>query len=184
MRRSLLVAGLLAGILAVVLPATGASANRAYDLAAIISGTFQGSTPGNQLRLDLRPVTTDLEHPYDLFLEVTGRYQGENVRRQGVLRLESQGSHVYVGYIPHFDATVTAFSPRATQFTDEEAGAACGFTLDPRGDGFAGETTGSTCTFALRGARGKWSIELEPGSIRVRETTTGETLRFRKPGKG
>ena len=177
-------AGLALGvILAAALPATAASANRVYDFATLISGTFQGSTPGNELRLDLRPVPTDSEHPYDLFVDVSGRYQGENVKRQGLIRLEQQGSHVYVGYVPHFDATVTALSPRATNFTDEEAGAACGFNLDPRGDGFAGQTTGATCSFALRGARGKWSVEVEPGSIRLRETTSGETLRFRRVSK-
>lgn len=184
MRRIGLLAILVAALMA--LPATGRAqtANRASDLAAILSGTFQGSTPGNDLRLDLKPIPTDTEHLYDLFLEVSGKYQGGVVRRQGVLRLETQGQHAYVGYIPHFDQTVTALSPNAARFTDEEAGAACGFTLDPRGDGFAGETSGSTCAFALRGARGKWSVEVEPGSIRLREVTTGETLRFRRLGKG
>jgi hypothetical protein len=159
------------------------TANRAYDLAAILSGTFQGSTPGNDLRLDIRSVQTDTEHPFDLFVEVSGKYQGELIRRQGVLRVEQQGQHVYLGYIPHFDATVTALSPNAARFTDQEAGAACGLTVDPRGDGFAGQTSGSSCMFALRGARGKWSIEVEPGSIRLRDVATGETLRFRRVGK-
>jgi hypothetical protein len=35
---------------------------------------------------------------------------------------------------------------------------------------------------AMRGAIGKWSVELEPGGIRVRNTDSGETLRFRKTG--
>lgn len=182
MKGSLLFGILLAGFLAPAI-AVPATASRAYDLAAILSGTFQGSTPGNDLRLDLRPVPTDSQHPYDLFLEVAGKYQGQLVRRQGVLRIEQQGQHVYLGYIPHFDETVTALSPNAARFTDEEAGAACSLTIDPRGDGFAGETSGASCTFALRGARGKWSVEVEPGSIRLRETTTGETLRFRRTGK-
>ncbi|MEP7133114.1 MAG: hypothetical protein ABI914_08100, partial [Acidobacteriota bacterium] len=83
--------------------ATAASSgNQVFELATILSGTFQGSTPGNELRLDLRPVGSDSAHPYDLFLEVTGKYQGENVRRQGLVRLELQGKDVYFGYIPHF----------------------------------------------------------------------------------
>ncbi len=184
MKRIAFSAILIAALVAGTATARAQTANRAADLAGILSGTFQGSTPGNDLRLDLKPIPTDTEHLYDLFLEVSGKYQGQSIRRQGVLRLETQGSHAYVGYIPHFDQTVTAFSPNAARFTDEEAGAACGFTLDPRGDGFAGETSGSTCAFALKGARGKWSVELEPGNIRLREVTTGETLRFRKAGKG
>ncbi len=183
MKRVSLPGTALAGLLLAASPLIAASPNAVYEVANIVSGTFRGSTPGNQLRLDLRPVQTDAEHPYDMFLEVTGKYQGETVRRQGLLRFELQGRDVYVGYIPHFDATVTSLSANAARFSDEEAGAACGFTVSPRGDGFAGETSGATCAFALRGARGKWSVEFEPGSIRLREVQTGETLRFRKAGK-
>lgn len=176
-----------AAICVVGLFASGLAAARAEDpafqAASILSGTFKGSTPGNDLRLDLRPITTDPQHLYDLFFECAGKYQGENVRRQGLIRLESQGRGVYLGYIPHFDATVTAFSPEATRFTESETNAACGFVLAPRGDGFAGETPGGSCAMALRGALGKWTVEIEPGSIRVREVTSGETLRFRRVGK-
>ncbi len=176
----------IAGILAILLAFSSlvsAANNPVYDIANILSGTFQGSTPGNELRLDFRPVTTDSQHPYDLFLEVTGKYLGQNVRRQGLLRLETQGRGVYVGYVPKFDATVTALSPDATRFTESESNAACGFTLRALGDGFAGETTPSACAFALRGGTGKWSIELEPGSIRLRNGESGETMRFRRQGK-
>jgi hypothetical protein len=163
--------------------AQGASANAAFDLATLLSGTFQGTTPGNELRLDLRPVPTDGQHPYDLFLEATGKFQGENVRRQGLLRLEQEGRDVYVGYVPHFDATVTSMSANATRFTNSEANAACGFHLAPRGDGFAGETSGSSCAIAMRGAIGKWSLEIESGMLRLRNVESGETLRFRRMGK-
>ncbi len=159
------------------------AADPTYQIANILSGTFQGSTPGNELRLDFRPVPTDSQHLYDLFIDLSGKYLGQPVKRQGLIRLEAQGNGVYVGYIPHFDATVTALSAEATRFSETEANAACGFTLAVAGDGFTGETTASTCAFALRGAMGKWTIDLEPGSIRVRNTTSGETLRFRRQGK-
>jgi hypothetical protein len=172
----------LAVILAVALPVAAAD-YPVFAVASILSGTFKGTTPGNELRLDLRSVTTDSEHPYDMFLECTGKYQGANVRRQGLMRLESQGGKVYLGYIPHLDATVSALSPEATRFTESEANAACGLTLVPRGDGFVGETPGSTCAAAMRGALGKWTIEIEPGSIRLREVKSGETLRFTRVSK-
>ncbi len=178
------VPSLLAGLLAGACFATGSSGNQVFELASILSGTFQGSTPGNELRLDLRSLLTDPQHPYDFFLEVTGRYQGENVRRQGLLRLEPQGRDVTLGYIPHFDATVTSLSSDATRFTESEANAACSFQLKPSGDGFAGETLPGSCAVAMRGALGKWTIELEPGSIRLREVKSGETLRFKKVSKG
>lgn len=183
MKSTRLFAILLTGMVSGAGLLMAAGSDHVYDMAAILSGTFQGATPGNELRLDLRPVSSDLTHPHDLFLEVTGKYQGEVVRRQGLLRLEQQGQSVYIGYIPHFDATVTALSPNAAQFTTSETDAACGVALKAQGDGFAGETPGSSCVLALRGAAGKWTIELEPGSIRLREVKSGETLRFRRAGK-
>jgi hypothetical protein len=35
----------------------------------------------------------------------------------------------------------------------------------------------------MRGAVGKWSVETEPGSIRVRNVDSGETLRWKRVGK-
>jgi len=173
-----------ASLAALFLAATALpAADPTYQIANILSGTFQGSTPGNELRLDFRPVPTDSQHLYDLFVDVNGKYLGQMVKRQGLIRLETQGNGVYVGYIPHFDPTVTALSPNATRFSDNEANAACGLSLSVAGDGFSGETTGATCAFALRGASGKWSVDLEPGSIRLRNVASGETLRFRRQGK-
>jgi len=182
MKRSSLTRIVLGALLAAAVPVRAAD-NPVFEVATILSGTFKGSTPGNELRLDLRPVITDREHLYDLFLECTGKYQGVNVRRQGLVRLEAQGATVYLGYIPHFDATVSVLSPEATRFSESEANAACGLTLLPRGDGFAGETPGSTCATALRGVIGKWTIELEPGSIRLRDVKSGETMRFKRESK-
>ena len=163
--------------------ATGSSANKPYELSSMFSGTWQGSTPGNDLRLQIRSATTDPSHLYDLYVQVSGKYQDQNVRQQGLIRLEGQGKGVYFGYIPHFDPTVTALSTDVARFTDEEANAACGLVMEPKGDGFAGETVGSTCARAIRGALGKWTIEVEPGSIRIRNVASGETLRFKKAGK-
>ena len=42
--------------------------------------------------------------------------------------------------------------------------------------GQSGETVGSTCLRAIRGATGKWTIEVEPGSI-TRDTRLVEDLR-------
>jgi hypothetical protein len=74
-------------------------------------------------------------------------------------------------------------SANAARFSEEEANAACGLVMGPKGDGFLGETVGSTCARAIRGALGKWTIEVEPGSMRIRNTATSETLRFRRVEK-
>jgi hypothetical protein len=181
MKRLLWVAALLAFVPAAM---RAASADRVYDIAALLSNTFEGSTPGNHLTLDLRPIVVDPQHPHDLFLTVTGKFENDNIRQQGVIRLEQQGNDVYFTYIPHFDSTVTALSQDAGRFTEREISAACSFTLAPRGDGFVGNTLGAaTCALAIRGAVGKWSLELEPGNLRLRNVDSGETLRFQQVGK-
>jgi hypothetical protein len=175
--------GLAVLIAMAAVPLSAATQNQVFDLSSMLSGTWEGTTPGNGLRLAIRSVTTDPSHPYDLFLSVSGKFQETNVRQQGLIRLESQGKSVYFGYIPRFDATVTALSPDAARFTENEANAACGFHMKPEGDGFSGETSGSSCAVAMRGATGKWSIQIEPGSIRLQDTKTQETLRFKRVAK-
>lgn len=175
--------GLAVLIALAAVPLSAATQNQVFDLSSMLSGTWEGSTPGNGLRLAIRSVTTDPSHPYDLFLSVSGKFQETNVRQQGLIRLESQGKSVYFGYIPRFDATVTSLSPDAARFSENEANAACGFHMKPEGDGFSGETSGSSCAVAMRGATGKWSIQIEPGSIRLQDTKTQETLRFKRVAK-
>lgn len=160
-------------------------ANPAVTFASMLTGTWEGITPGNELRLDIdNVVVQSLEHPHDLFLQVRGKYESTNVNQSGYMHLQNQGNDVFVGFIPHFDPTVTSLSPRAGRFTSSEASAACSFYVTPRGDGFVGETRGGTgCALAMRGALGKWEIELEPGTLTVRHVESSETLRFRKVSK-
>jgi len=158
--------------------------SRIYEISAMMSGTFEGATPGNHLMLRLSPVALEPARPYDLFLSVTGSFENDNVYQQGVIRLETQGDDIYFTYIPHFNPQVTSLSSDAGRFTERELSSACSFVLNPKGDGFAGNTLGSaTCALAMRGAVGKWSVETEPGSIRVRNVDSGETLRWKRVGK-
>jgi hypothetical protein len=157
-----------------------ASPDKAAAVAGLLSGSFEGSTPGNHLAADLRPVTLEPGHLYDLFLTVSGKYQDAPVRLQGVIRLEQQGQSALLTYIPHFDPATTSLSSDAGRFTERELSSACTLSLAPHGDGFAGETAGTTsCSFAIRGAVGKWTLEIEPGNMRIRNAESGETLRFR-----
>jgi len=94
--------GILLGTL-VVSSTARASEDRLYDIASLLSGTFEGATPGNHLRLDLRTLSIDPQHPFDLFLTVTGQFEKDNIPQQGVIRLERQGADIYFTYIPHFD---------------------------------------------------------------------------------
>ena len=88
--------------------ASPAIENPAYRLAAIFSGTWQGTTPGNTLRLNATSLTTDPAHPYDLYFDIAGKYQADNVRLQGVMRFDPSGNDVLVTYVPHFDPTFSA----------------------------------------------------------------------------
>jgi hypothetical protein len=173
--------------LAVVLtaaPLSAATPDRIYEIASILQGRFEGSTPGNELLLQMSTVTIDPSHPFDVFVQVTGRYQGDSVRQQGVIRLETQGQDIYFTYIPHFDPSITVLSNDVGRFTERELSSACSFTVKPRGDGFAGDTLGiAACALAMRGAIGKWAVEFEPGNLRFRNVESGETLRFRQVGK-
>lgn len=154
-----------------------------YQISSMMSGTFEGVTPGNHLTLNLSPVTLEPARPYDLFLSVTGTFERDNVVQQGVIRLETQGRDVYFTYIPHFSPQVTSLSADAGRFTERELSSACSFVMNPKGDGFTGDTLGTTtCALAMRGAIGKWTVEVEPGGLRVRNHDSGETLRFRKAG--
>jgi hypothetical protein len=171
---------LFAALIVAALPQTARANDHAMELATILSGTFVGSTPNNNLKLDFRNITTDPAHQSDLFLTVTGTFEDTNVHQQGLIRLEAQGTGVYFGYVPHFDPATSALSANAGRFTGKEASAACGFSMKGRGDGFAGETLGSQCALAMRGAVKKWKIEIEPGTILVQDPQSGETLRFRR----
>ncbi len=157
------------------------SGNPVADFAGMFSGHYDGVTPGNELRLNIQPVGfQSLSHPYDMFIEISGRFDGDNVRQQGFLHLESQGRGVSVGYIPHFDPTVSAMSPRASRFSASEANAACQLFVEPQGDGFVGDNQGQSCAFAIHGAVGRWTLRVEPGALVVRSEASGETLRFRR----
>jgi hypothetical protein len=177
---------MLSTALTLGLASTAAAADRdaIFQIASILSGTFEGSTPGNHLRLNTNPVNLDPAHPYDLFLQVSGQFEKTSVAQQGVIRLETQGRDIYFTYIPHFNPAVTSLSLDAGRFTERELTSACSFVLNPKGDGFVGDTLGTTsCALAMQGAVGKWSIELEPGNFRLRNTVSGQTLRFRQVGK-
>jgi hypothetical protein len=179
-----LIAALFLSVAAVPAAWAQKSESRIYQIASMLSGSYEGATPGNHLFLNLSGVTLEPAHPYDLFLSVTGTFEKDNINQRGVIRLETQGRDIYFTYIPHFNPTITALSQDAGRFTERELTSACSFVMNPKGDGFAGDTLGSTtCALAMRGAIGKWSLEVEPGMIRVKNVDSGETLRWKKTEK-
>ena len=164
---------------------SAAAPNPMANFSSMVSGIFRGSTPGNELTLDVQNAGLLADtNAFNLFLTASGRYQGTNVRDTGLLHVENQGRNVGITYIPHFDPTVSGLSADATRFTPSEIRSACNLVLEPSGDGYAGETQGTTsCAFAIHGATGKWTVEVDAGQIRLRSVQSGETLRFQRSAR-
>jgi hypothetical protein len=156
--------------------------NAVLEIGPMLTGTFQGTTPGNNLTaVIIGNSSPNVGSIYNLSMRVTGSYRDGGVREQGVIRLENQGRTVSLQYIPHFDPAAGTLTTDALRFTPRELESACNFDVKARGDGYFGETVGTTtCARAIHGAIGKWSFEVEPGSIRIRNSESGETLRFKR----
>jgi hypothetical protein len=154
------------------------------NLSRYFAGNYTGVTPGNHLMLQINPVTFDMSHPYDYFIQVSGQFEKTNVREQGVLRIETQGNSIYLSYVPHFNPAISSMSPSAGRFSSDEMNSSCGIYLAVEGDGFSGDTRPSDCARAIRGTAGRtWRIEIEPNRITLKDARTGETLRFEKEVK-
>jgi len=172
-------------VLAIVTASTAGAGPAAVDnLARYFTGTYRGVTPGNNLMLQVNPVTINISNPYDYFVTISGQFEKTNVREQGLIRIEPQGDSIYFGYIPHFNPAVTGISPNVGRFNSDERNSACSIYLKIQGDGFAGQTRPSDCARAIRGTAGRtWDVEIEPNRITLRDAKSGETLRFEKEEK-
>lgn len=178
--------GIRAAAIALVALATALTAGAAPidNLSRYFAGMYRGVTPGNNLTLQITPVTISLSNPYDYFVTVSGQFEKTNIREQALLRIDTQGDSIHIGYIPHFNPGVTAISPSAGRFSPDELNAACGVYLKIEGDGFGGETRPSDCARAIRGTAARsWRVEIEPNRITLKDAKTGETLRFEKEEK-
>jgi hypothetical protein len=181
--RTTAIRGAAIALLAIATAAT-AGAAPIDNLSRYFAGTYRGVTPGNNLTLFVTPVTINIENPYDYFVTVSGQFEKTNIREQAVMRIETQGDSIHIGYLPHFNPAVSAISPAVGRFSPDELNAACSLYLKVEGDGFGGETRPSDCARAIRGTAGRsWRVEIEPNRITLKDAKTGETLRFEKEEK-
>jgi len=173
------------GLLVLVTAMTAGAGPAPIDnLSRYFAGMYRGVTPGNNLTLQITPVTLSMTNPYDYFVSVSGQFEKTNIREQAVLRIETQGDSIHIGYIPHFDAAVSSISPSVGRFSPDELNAACSLYLKVQGDGFGGETRPSDCARAIRGTAGRsWRVEIEPNRVTLKDAKTGETLRFENEDK-
>ncbi len=142
--------------------ATTLVADQPYlNLARQLAGRYVGiAGPGNNLRIVVQP-GRPLQEEQHLTVTVQGKYNGSNVRFDGLLALQPQGQTVRL-----------IWTGRRSD---------CQVDIHPEGDGFEGVTLPGTCQTAFQNPTpGKWQFQTEPGSFRLRNVETGETLRFRK----
>ena len=146
-----------------VLAGVGWAADQPYvGLAKQLAGNYEGvAGPANKLRIVVqpaRPVTDEQRFS----VTVQGKYSGSNIRFDGLLSLQPQGDGVRVLWVTRRSAD-------------------CQVDIHPAGDGFEGVTLPGVCQTAFQSPTpGKWQFQIEPGSFRLRNVETGETLRFRK----
>jgi hypothetical protein len=131
------------------------------NFARQLVGRYVGvAGPGNNLRMVVQP-GRPVQEEQRLTVTVLGKYNGDNVHFDGLLALQPQGQSVRLIW--------------AGRRSD------CQVDIHPAGDGFEGVTMPGACQTAFQSPTpGKWQFQTEPGSFRIRNVETGETLRFRK----
>jgi hypothetical protein len=127
-----------------------------------LAGNYVGiAGPGNKLRIVVQPARPVIDEQR-FSVVVQGKYNGDNIRFDGFLSLQPQGDGVRLLWVTRRSAD-------------------CQVDIHPAGDGFEGVTAVGACQTAFQNPTpGKWEFQTEPGSFRLRNVETGETLRFRK----
>ena len=150
------------GILVAFASAAFAGDQPYVGLGKQLAGNYEGvAGPGNKLRIVVQPgrPATDEQR---LSVTVQGKYNGDNIRFDGLLSLQPQGDGARLLWVTRRSAD-------------------CQVDIHPAGDGFEGVTLPGACQTAFQNPTpGKWEFQTEPGSFRLRNVETGETLRFRK----
>jgi hypothetical protein len=143
---------------------------------SLLSDRFVGTSPENDLTLELERLRDPHEGRVSLLLTVSGRYRGATVRRSGLVRLAGSDTAPRLTYYPDFEPAAST-QKASVRFDRRSAGPRCGVVLKPEGEGFSAETS---CEGVLPGATGAWSVEIQPDGILLQNVQSGETLRFTK----
>lgn len=157
----------------------------AGDLARLLAGTFQGSSPGNDLTIVSTPLGgSPVLQLQKLEVRVTGAYQGDAVLLRGLWRISYQGDAVWLVFIPGVDPLEAARRFSDPTFSPTELEAGCWVVLAIRGRAFEGRIkTFPNCRDALRAGAvqrvdKEWSVHLAPDELRFENAETGEALSF------
>jgi hypothetical protein len=139
---------------------------------SLLSGRFQGTSPGNDLTLDLQRVRDPRTASVSLRVRLSGVYRGEDVRRSDLLRLQARAASPDASYFLDFDPAVDRVSAVPGGAPGRSA---CWSTLVSNGEGFTADVS---CRPEL--ATRRWAIEIQPRRIVLRSRESNETLEFSK----
>jgi hypothetical protein len=158
---------------------SAAAQGPASELAAMISGTHQFRDENSDVRLDISSIG-GVGSTVELLATASGKYMGQDIRQQGVIRLVTEGPDVRATVIPHF-APVTVLSPDVNRFSQIELQAACTVYLERDEGTWIGTTQGpGTCVKAVTGAASQWTVEVRSGAVRFIDAKTKQALVFQK----
>lgn len=114
-----------------------------------------------------------------MFASATGQAGGRTVNERAVISLEWDGNDTQVSVVPRFDPTITQLSD-IPEASPDEIRSACTFDLDPTQTGYSGQTRdGEACVRAVRGAVGRWNIEVTRDTLQL-SMSDDQELVFRR----
>jgi hypothetical protein len=151
-------------------------------IGGMITGLFEGSTPGNGLTLEVQSAGSfETSMTSDFRVRSFGSFRGQGEPpRQGILRLEDHGKEVILIYLPVTGDPRAGYLPGGKTMSEQDLSKTCRSELVSVGDGYSGEVKiGSGCQTALPDFKGKWTMELTADSIGFKDAS-GQLVGFKR----
>lgn len=146
---------------------------------SLLSGRFEGTGEGNDLALELQRLRDPRMSSITLLVTVSGAYKGVPFGRSDLLRVRSDGTSPEASYLPDVDPNTARLAKAGRRFGNDRNRQACYVPFKPKGRGFIAE---APCGDLFPGGKGKWTMELQRGTIRLRSLEANETLDFARTG--
>lgn len=143
---------------------------------SMLSGRFVGTSPENDLTLELERLHDPQTGSVSLLLTLSGLYRGASVRRSGLVRLTGWGATPRLTYYPDSEPTAS-IQKASVRVHRAVTGPRCCVDLKPEGEGFSAETS---CGALFPNGTGAWDVEIQPGELIAQNVRSGEKLRFTK----
>lgn len=146
----------------------------------LLSGRFEGIGAGNDLVLDLQRLRDPRMSSGTLLVTVSGAYKGVPFERSDLLRVRSHGSSPEASYHPDVDPKAARLAKAGKRLGNARHRQACSMLFKPKGEGFIAE---APCGEFFPGGKDRWTMELQPGTIRLRSLASNEMLEFSRTSR-